>query len=435
VRRLGPILLWSAISAAFIGPGTVTTAAAAGAGHGFALLWALVFSTIACLALQEASGRLTAVSGISLGRAIARRFGRGPAVAVVGAVVLGCVAYEAGNILGAVAGARLRIDLSPAGLTAGTCAIAAAVLIIGRPERVARALGIVVALMGIAFVACAVRVRPPVWPLLEGAVVPSLPPGSGALVLGLVGTTVVPYNLFLGSGLARGQSLSDLRIGLSVAVPLGGLISIAILIAGTTVDGEFGYRALADTLGSTLGLWASTLFAFGLFAAGLSSAVTAPLAAALSVRSLVRARGEEAERDQRRIWTFRAVVFGVLVIGAGFGIAGVKPVPAIILAQALNGIVLPLVAIFLLLATNDRELLGDRGINGPLANVAIGVSCLVALLLGVSGIVRAACSVAGVEPPDQIWIVAGAGVVAVALVAPVALRIRRLRAVVHNRSQ
>jgi Mn2+/Fe2+ NRAMP family transporter len=427
LRRLGSVLLWAAVSAAFIGPGTVTTAAAAGARHGFDLLWALVFSTLACLALQEAAGRLTALSGLSLGQAIARRFGRGPALAVVGAVVLGCAAYEAGNILGAVAGAGLRIDVSPLWLTAGIGALAAAVLLSGRPDRVARLMGVVVALMGLAFLACAVRVEPPVGPLLAGAVVPALPAGSGALVLGLVGTTVVPYNLFLGSGLARGQRLADIRLGLGVAVPLGGLISIGILVAGTTVEGEFGYGALSSALQGALGAWAGVLFAVGLCAAGLSSAVTAPLAAALSVRSLVPRRHEREEQDRRRKWVYRGVLFGVLLTGVGFGLAGVKPIPAIILAQALNGVVLPLVAVFLLLATNDRELLGDAGVNGLLANLAIGCSCAVALLLGISGVVRAASSVVGIDPPGQAWIIGAAGIAAVVLAVPLGLRIRRLR--------
>ena len=99
MRRLAAVMLWSVISAAFIGPGTVTAAAAAGAGFGLQLLWALVFSTVACLVLQEASARLTIVSGLTLGQALRRRYPRGLAGAatvtlVLGAVVLGCAAYE-----------------------------------------------------------------------------------------------------------------------------------------------------------------------------------------------------------------------------------------------------------------------------------------------------------------------------------------------------
>ena len=70
MKRLASILVWSAISAAFIGPGTVTTAARAGAGFGLALLWAVVFSTAACFLLQEASARVTIATGRPLGQVI-----------------------------------------------------------------------------------------------------------------------------------------------------------------------------------------------------------------------------------------------------------------------------------------------------------------------------------------------------------------------------
>ena len=100
MSRLMSILFWSVIAAAFIGPGTVTTAASAGAGHGSALLWALVFSTAACFALQEAAARLTIVSGRNLGQALREQYAgglRGPAVLLL---VLGASApaWPAGSL-------------------------------------------------------------------------------------------------------------------------------------------------------------------------------------------------------------------------------------------------------------------------------------------------------------------------------------------------
>jgi len=73
MKRLLNILLWSVIAAAFIGPGTITTAARAGSDFRFALAWALLFSIIACLILQEASGRITVLTGKELGGAIRGR--------------------------------------------------------------------------------------------------------------------------------------------------------------------------------------------------------------------------------------------------------------------------------------------------------------------------------------------------------------------------
>jgi len=117
-QRLINILFWSVIAAAFIGPGTVTTAASAGAGFGYALIWTLIFSVAACYVLQEASARITAVSGINLGQAMRQEYSStipGKAITWLAliAIVTGCAAFEAGNILGAVAGIGIITDAIP----------------------------------------------------------------------------------------------------------------------------------------------------------------------------------------------------------------------------------------------------------------------------------------------------------------------------------
>jgi len=416
LRRLASILLWSVIAAAFIGPGTVTTAAAAGASHGFALLWALVFSTVACVVLQEASGRLTVVSGQTLGQVLRTRYSasvRGLLLLalVLGAILLGCAAYEAGNILGGVAGAVMATGWSATPLTLLSGAVAAALLWSQAPRRVARLLSAIVAIMGVAFLVTAWRVGPPILDVIRGSFVPSLPAGSGVLVLGLIGTTVVPYNIFLGSGLAGGQKLGELRLGLALAVGLGGLISMGILIVGSAVEGPFSFEALAVVLSSELGGWASKLFALGLLGAGLSSAITAPLAAAITARGVL-SRGTSDTRWGVRSWRYRAIWIGVLLAGVGFGISDVRPIPVIILAQALNGVLLPVVAVFLFVAVNDRDLLEDHA-NGPFSNVLMGVVVALSLLLGMSAIGRAGARTLGMEAPPLIYIVGATGVVAV----------------------
>ena len=439
MRRLLAVLLWSVIAAAFIGPGTVTTAASAGAAHGLALLWALTFSTLATLVLQEASARLTVVSGRDLGRALAERSGGAGLLAVVvvlGAVVVGCAAYEAGNVLGAVAGLGLAFDLPPAALTFACGAVAAALLLLGSPRAVARALSLLVAVMGVAFLVTALRLAPPAGDLAAGALWPSFPAGSGLLVLGLVGTTVVPYNLFLGSGVAAGQDLGEMRFGLTVAVVFGGLISMGVLVVGTAVGGDFSFAAVAAVLGERLGSWAVGLFAAGLAAAGLSSAVTAPLAAALTAAGLFGGSGAGRGGDgggapgrwAPRSWRFRAVWAGVLATGLAFGLSGLQPVPVILLAQALNGVLLPWVASFLLLAVNDRRLMGERGLNGAFSNAAMAAVVAVTLVLGTRNVLRAAATAAGWEAPAEGVLLAVAVGLGLALAVPVGRGVRRGRA-------
>jgi manganese transport protein len=429
MKRLLSILFWSVIAAAFIGPGTVTTAASAGAGFGYALLWALLFSTLATLVLQEATARLTVVSGRNLGEAIREQFSGGTSgilvlLLVLGAVVLGNAAYEAGNILGAVAGARLGTDLSPQVLTLAIGAGAAAVLWMGSMRLVAPLLSITVAVMGVAIVTATFQLRPPLGAILHGSLVPSLPTGSGLLVLGLIGTTVVPYNLFLGSGIAAGQQLRELRFGLTVAVLLGGFISMAMLVVGAALIGEFTFDALAAALEQRIGTGGGWLLAWGLFAAGLSSAITAPLAAAVTARSLF---SSETADWSARSWRYRSVWLGVLLVGVAFGISGTRPVPVIILAQALNGILLPFAAVFLLLVVNDRVLMGER-VNGALSNIAMTIVVTVTLVLGTSNVLRAAAAAAGwASPGERVLLTAAAPVAAVAAVPVARWVVRRRR--------
>ena len=431
MRTLLSILFWSVIAAAFIGPGTVTTAASAGSRFGFALLWALVFSTASCLVLQEASARLTLVSGLNLGEALRRQYPagfRGTAVLllVLGSILLGCAAYEAGNILGGVAGATLATGLPPKALALASAAVAGALLWFNSPRTVAHLLGLLVAIMGVVFLWTAVRLAPPPGELLRGALLPSLPSGAGLLVLGLVGTTVVPYNIFLGSGLAGGQSLRELRVGLAVAIGLGGLISMGVLVVGSAVAEPFSFDALAQVLRARLGPWGGKLFGAGLFSAGLSSAITAPLAAAITARSLLGGRdAQEGWGD--RSWRYRGVWSAVLLVGVGFGLSDVRPVPAIILAQALNGVLLPLVAIFLLLAVNDRRLMGAVGCNSQVSNAFLAVVVAVSMLLGVAGVARAGARALGRPPPPETGLMVVSGLFALLLAYPIlrAVRCRR----------
>ena len=117
------------------------------------------------------------------------------------------------------------------------------------------------------------------------------------------------------------------------------------------------------------------------------------------------------------------------MIGVLFGLSGVRPVPAIILAQAFNGIVLPGVACYLMLAVNDRELMGSRGLNGWLSNTLMTVVVAVSILLGTVGVTRAFGGVFGGEPPAVARILTLGAVVCALVAVPMVRRIRRRRLV------
>lgn len=391
-RGIGP---GAVVAAAFIGPGTVTTATLAGARFGTTLLWALAFATVATIVLQEMSARLGLVTGAGLGRAL--RTVRGPSwlgflltTLAITAVISGAAAYEAGNLSGAGLGLEAFTGV-PLRAWIGMGSVAAGVLLwTGRYRWLERVLAGCVATMGVVFVATAILVFPHLGDVLRGAFVPRVPTGADFTVLALVGTTIVPYNLFLHAAAVREHwsSTDDLpaaRLDLSVAIGLGGLVSGAVVVtAAAALNGGAVESAtdMAQQLTPTLGAWASRAFALGLAAAGISSAITAPLAAAYTLQD-ARGRGRDV-----RLPAPRAVWMSCIVIGAAAALSGTRPVPLILVAQIVNGIVLPLVAVVLLIAMNDRRRLGEH-VNGWVANLTGTMVVILCMVLGVRAIVLA----------------------------------------------
>ncbi|WP_158278678.1 NRAMP family divalent metal transporter [Rhodohalobacter mucosus] len=398
------------ISAAFIGPGTVTTAASSGAGYGYALIWALIFSTFACYILQETSARITVASGKNLGEAMRLIYGGTvPGKILIylslAAIITGCAAFEAGNILGAAAGIKLVLPGIPNVLIVSAIGLTAGLLLwAGSVRQIALVLGVIVAFLGVCFLITAFMVPADPRGLITGAAVPSIPSGSELLVLGLIGTTVVPYNLFLGSGMKHGQTAAEMKVSLFIAIGLGGLISIAVLITGTAIAGSFTFGALADELARLIGPAGPWLLGAGLFGAGLSSTLTAALAASVTASSIF------GQVENTGNWTpesakFRLVWGFVLVTGMVFGLLQVQPVPVIILAQALNGVFLPLIAVVLFLLINHYGLIPPSYQNGWLYNLLTSIVVYLTFLIGCTNLIRVYTSLTGSTQPAQSWIV------------------------------
>ena len=285
-KTFGPGLL---VTAAFIGPGTITTASKAGAGFGFALLWTVLFATAATIILQQMSARLGLVTRQGLGEAI-RTTSRHPAIRlacgllVTAAIGFGNAAYETGNVTGAAAGISILSGVSVQVWAVVLGSAAFVLLLVGRYKLIERVLIVLVILMSITFIVTAVMVRPDWGLMCQGAFVPSLPDGSMVTVIALIGTTVVPYNLFLHASSVREkwpesvptkQALHESRLNTSLAVSLGGLITLAVVAtAAATFFGRpelTSVSAMAQQLEPLLGgPAAKVFFASGLISAGLT---------------------------------------------------------------------------------------------------------------------------------------------------------------------
>ncbi len=396
LRSIGPAAL---VTAAFIGPGTVTTCTLAGAGYGYALLWALLFSVIATIFLQEMAARLGIVGRRDLGEALRLQFPRGlprvlSLVLIISAIGIGNAAYETGNILGGVLGleamaGKAKLELpggAPLSLWGPVMGIVAFVLLLlGSYKKLEKVLVGLVILMSVVFLSTMFFLLPSLPEIFKGIFIPRIPAGAALTVAGLVGTTVVPYNLFLHSAIVqeRWKNPADLpaaRLDIRLSIILGGLVSMSIVITSAATFFGTGQEVqnasdLARQLEPLLGNWATAFISSGLVAAGLTSAITAPLAASYAICGILGWKKDLKSARFRAIWMF------ILGTGIILSAIGLKPVPVIVFAQATNSILLPVVAIYLLRVMNDKSLLGTHSnrVGMNLAGIAV---ILVSIFLG-----------------------------------------------------
>lgn len=395
LRNIGPGPL---IAAAFIGPGTVTVCTLAGANFGFSLLWALVLSIVATVILQEISGRIGIVTGSDLSSLVRNQTGNRAfrlfsMILILVAVVLGNAAYESGNISGANLGLAfywtaptldfLGLQLQSGNFILGI--IAFLLLWSGSYKALERVLVALVILMSIAFSVTAILTKPDFSSLLRGFI-PTWNSAEIPTLVALIGTTVVPYNLFLYASLVnkRWKNVANLplmRRDIAVSVILGGIVSMAILIVGAANTSEEITSAIDVSRGleSVFGRFAGYMMGFGLLAAGLTSSLTAPLAAGFVVCGIM---GWDQEIKSKPMRISMGVIVGLGLLFSSFGI---KPVQLITLAQLANGILLPVISGWIIWIASQNSILGKFK-NTPIKTAIAGFIWLITLTLGLKSI-------------------------------------------------
>lgn len=390
LKNVGPGAL---VAAAFIGPGTVTTCTLSGASYGYTMLWCLLFATIATIIFQEMAARIGIVTQKSLGENIRSRIpNKGlmwlAIILVLVAIFVGNVAYETGNITGGILGIQAVLpDIPMAAIVLFVGVLAFAVLFVGNYGVIEKVLTGIVIFMGVVFLITAIASSPDWGAVIAGLFTPHLPSGDSAGVLtavGLIGTTIVPYNLFLHASSASErwkdpEKIGDARFDAILSIGLGGIISMAVLICaaaniyGTGIEVTNG-KDMALALQPILGDWATWLIGLGLLAAGFSSAITAPLAAAYATNGVL---GWGASLKDMK---FKAIWLVVLIAGCIMAIAlGSSPTTLILVAQAANAILLPIIAFFVVFCANGKDL--GKFKNGIFANVAGVVIIIVTLFI------------------------------------------------------
>jgi manganese transport protein len=382
-RYFGPSTL---VAAAFIGPGTLTTCTLAGVHSSYSLAWALIFSTAATVTLQEMSARLGFVSRSGLGEAVKSQISsKALRILLLGliicAIFIGNAAYEAGNISGT--GLGLELLFGPSSFwPLLTGAIAFVLLLFGRYGWIENFLVGLVILMSTCFLITAFLTQADLIALFKG-MIPSIPQEEELiLAMSLIGTTVVPYNLFLHASIiskkwTETDSIKDIRLENTVSIVLGGFISLLIMMVAASVSENVSSvenaSDLAIQLEPLLGSSSNWLMGLGLMAAGLSSSITAALAAAYVIKGIFNIKYERRSKLFKISWAI------IIVVGTAIAMTGYNSILLIKFAQMTNALLLPIMAVFLVYVCNVKSLLEDFT-NGLLSN-SLGILVIILTLL------------------------------------------------------
>ena len=372
LKNLGPGII---ITSAFIGPGTVTICTLAGINYGYSLIWCIIFSILATCYLQEISSRLGIISRkglseilIDIDNTLIRRI-------IIGIIFLslfvGNAAYESGNISGTVMGLETfigSIDISLLNYKINFIPIIigsflAIIIGNGSYKFFEKVLVFLVFTMSITFVLVAIISSPSIEDLLSG-LKPDVTESNFIYVVGLIGTTVVPYNLFLHSYVAKKKWVTKKDYKTSVfdtvlSIVIGGIISLSIIITAASSQISINQNEIKNAvdlgtqLSPTLGSFSKYFISIGLFCAGITSSITAPIATSYALSGIFKYKAEWSDK------VFKRVAYIIIIIGVVFSSINYNPILVIKLAQFVNGLFLPFIAIFLIWSVNKRNIMGN----------------------------------------------------------------------------
>lgn len=392
MKSLGPAAI---VTSAFVGPGTITTTTVAGVNYRYELLWAVLFSGISLMILMEMAGRIGIISNHDIAEASIASFNKNKVASIIikGLIVITLFAtafgFEAGNLIGGSLGLADALNLPQwaAALILGGAAFYA--VAVGTAKTLENLMSFFVGLMGVVFVLTMILVGPNYGDVLTGFIPTNIPEGAGVNIIALIGTTLIGINLLMHAVTTAekwqgAEYLQDAKFDTGVNVGIGTIITFAIIITsgtvlfgtGTVVTSPIVYSQMLEPV---LGSYARIIGNIGIAAAGLSSAIATPLILKVVLARLFKWHANDM---RARVAGGAAVIFGTL-----FAAFGTSPTQIIIFASAFSGLFLPIVAILIMIAGNNKELLGEYR-NTLVQNILGGIATLITLALGINSLLN-----------------------------------------------
>jgi len=370
--------------------GGVTTYTAVGAHYGYSLLWLLLLSTGGLLVVQEMCARMGAVTGKGLSDLIREKYGvRWTIVAMLALLIA-----NGSNVVAEYAGIAASLELVGVQRIVSVPAAGVAIwaLVVFFNYRIVERALFVLVLVYVAYPLSAFIVRPDWESVAQGLTIPTLPVEQAALIaaVALVGTTITPYMQFYiqASVVDKGINAEQYRYE-RVDVLLGAILTgingfFMVVVAGAVLfPAGIHVETAADAaraLGPLAGDQARLLFGVGLFGASLLAATVMPLSTSYAI---CEAFGWESgiSKDFREAPVFMGLFTLLLVIGAVVVLLpGVPLVPLILISQNVNGLLLPIVLVFILRLAADRGVMGDAANGRVTTLLGWGVALLASAL-------------------------------------------------------
>jgi NRAMP (natural resistance-associated macrophage protein)-like metal ion transporter len=394
---LGPGLI---ASSAGNDAGGIATYSSTGAQYGYDLIWVMLLITVSLCVVQEMCARLGAATGRGLLDLIRERFGVAWAVFAVGVILIA----NGGLVISEFVGIGAAVEIL--GLSKLVMIPAAAVLIFylvvygdyGKVEKIF----LLMTLVFLAYPVAAFMAHPH-WKLVaQGAFVPTLhkDPDYIFLLVGLIGTTITPYmQIFQQSSIVeRGgdrRRYGSERADAYTGAIFSNLMSVFMIIATAATlhaAGKTHIDTAADAaraLEPVAGHLAGVIFAIGLLGASLLAAAVLPLATSYAV-SEAFGFSKGVGLDFRRAPIFFTLFSVLMGLGASIALVpGLHVIKLLLWIQVLNGILLPIILVFILLLINDARLTKELK-NTPLYNV-LGWGTFVLITLAVVTMLLTQC--------------------------------------------
>jgi manganese transport protein len=395
LRYIGPGFL---VTVGFIDPGNWATNVAAGSAYGYNLLWIVTLSTIMLIIIQHNAAHLGIATGLCLSEGSTHHFGKWVSRAFLLTAVLASVATAVAEILGAAIGLQMLFRL-PLPIGAVLSAFLAGVMLFTNSYRkLERWIIGIVSLIGAAFLFELSLVEVGWQEALRGWFVPSVPSGSMAVVMSVLGAVVMPHNIFLHSEIIQsrqwnlegeaviGRQLKREFTDTLFAMIVGWAINSAMILVAASVFHAQGLvvselSQAQATLRPLLGNAAAVVFAFGLLLSGFSSSVTAAMAGGSIFAGAFREPLDLSDSHSR-------IGIGITVVGALVVIFFLRdPFQGLIWSQIALSVQLPLTIFALIFLTSSPKVMG-RFANPPSHRVLLWATGLIVILLNIMLLVQ-----------------------------------------------